>query len=89
MTFLAKCIRGTDKIIEFSKNNKMKVGIYSVSAVVIWLSLLINTTAIVVTALSLTITSGLYLGAVVKGEDATKSGILSQEGIARSVIARV
>lgn len=89
MTFLAKCIRGTDRIIEASKNNRMKVGIYVVCSVLIWLSLLVNTSAIVIAAVSLTITSGLYLGAVVRGEEATKSNVLSQEGIARSVITRV
>jgi hypothetical protein len=82
-------MRGTDRIIELSKNNKMKVGLYSVSSVVIWLSLLVGISTLVLPAILLTFTCGCYLGAVVRNEDPAKSGVLSQEGITRSVISRI
>ena len=89
MTFVAKCVRGTDRIIEISKNNKLKTGIYLVAAVSIWLSLFIAASAILVPAITLSITFFLYGAAVARNEDAAKSSVLSQEGIARSVISRV
>ena len=97
-TFLAKCIRGTDRIIEMSTNLKMKVGIYTIGgnfvklilAVLMWLSLMINTTTLVICALTLTLTSGCYLMAIIRHEDpAHKSGVISQQGIARSVVSRI
>ncbi|KAJ3305952.1 Golgi apparatus membrane protein tvp18 [Kappamyces sp. JEL0829] len=89
VTWVAKCIRGTDRIIELSKNNKMKLGLYSISSVVIWLSLLVAVSTLILPALVLTFTTGCYLGAVMRNEDPAKSGVLSQEGITRSVISRV
>ena len=89
VTFLAKCIRGTDRIIEMSKNNKMKVGVYLFASVIMWLTLFIGASSLIIPAVGLTLTTLFYGGAVAKNEDAAKSNVLSQEGIARSVISRV
>ncbi len=89
VTFLAKCIRGTDRLIELSKNNKMKVGVYLIASITMWLSLFVGTSSLILPAVILSLTTFLYGGAVARNEDATKSSVLSQEGIARSVISRV
>lgn len=89
VTFLAKCIRGTDRLIELSKNNKMKVGVYLIASITMWLSLFVGASSLILPAIILSITTFLYGGAVARNEDAAKSSVLSQEGIARSVISRV
>lgn len=94
-TFLAKCIRGTDRIIAISSNNKIKAVLYTMYlrltsfATLVWLSLLQSAEVILVAAVTLTIVAVLYTIAVVRGEDASKSSVVTQQGIARTVISRV
>jgi hypothetical protein len=51
---------------------------------------MINTTSLVVCAIVLTLTDGCYLMAIIKHEDpAGKSNVISEQGIARSVVSRI
>ena len=50
-TVFAKCIRGTDRIIAISQNLTLKTIIYSVFALVMWLSLTHSATALIVVAI--------------------------------------
>jgi hypothetical protein len=88
-TFLAKCIRGTDKIIALSHNNKLKAVIYTVFAASLWCSLIQFADSILVPAFGLTLAAGFYGYAVIRGEEATKSSVVTQEGVARTVLSRV
>jgi hypothetical protein len=60
VTFIAKCIRGTDRIIAVSNNNKLKAALYLVFATSLWLSLLQAADTILIPAITLTAAFGFY-----------------------------
>ncbi|KAI8899543.1 hypothetical protein BC833DRAFT_585390 [Globomyces pollinis-pini] len=80
-TFLAKCIRNTDRIIAISGDIRIKCMIYGVFATSIWLSLIQKTDTILVTAVTLTVAFFFYGLAIIKGETGARSNVISQEGI--------
>jgi hypothetical protein len=59
-TFCAKCIRGTDRIIEISKDLRIKLGVYIVFSTIMWMSLIQKADSILVTAILQTIAAILY-----------------------------
>ncbi len=67
----------------------MKVGVYTIGGGALWLSLLIEASSILMPAILLTVTAACYLIAVLRKEDASKSSLITQEAVARSVISRV
>jgi fumarate reductase subunit D len=89
VTFLAKCIRGTDRIIAISNNNKLKVVIYTCFAASLWCSLLQFADTILIAAITLTAAAGFYGFAVIRGEEPTKSNVVTQDAVARTVLSRV
>jgi hypothetical protein len=54
-----------------------------------WLSLLQTAETILIPAVTLTFAAGFYSIAVIRGEEATKSNLVSQETVARTVLSRV
>ncbi|KAI8899544.1 hypothetical protein BC833DRAFT_585392 [Globomyces pollinis-pini] len=86
VSFLAKCIRGTDRIIAVSSNLKIKAAIYTIFAASLWCSLIQAVDTILIPAISLTAGMFFYIIAVARGEESVKSNVVTSEGIARTVI---
>ncbi|KAJ3322896.1 DnaJ sub C member 10 [Boothiomyces sp. JEL0866] len=88
-TFLAKCIRGTDRIIAMSENMKFKALAYVIFAVALWCSLIQSGSGLIVPAITLSLSGLAYGGAVVRGEEHAKSNVVTQEGIARTFFKKL
>ncbi|KAJ3322897.1 hypothetical protein HDV06_002556 [Boothiomyces sp. JEL0866] len=87
--FIAKCLRNTDRIIAISNDNRIKCGIYTIFATLIWLSLIQSAETIIIAAISQTLAAIFYGIAVFKGESGAGSSAINSESVAAAALNRV
>ncbi|KAI8915444.1 hypothetical protein PhCBS80983_g05617 [Powellomyces hirtus] len=84
---LTVCCPGGPKIDAFQKffqNTLFRSILYAVFAVLIWLSILMSATSLIVAAITLSLTSIFYFISVIKKEELSRSGVTGGSGVAGS-----